>query len=134
MLKTNKCMYMLLGSLIIIHSISIIFNTLFYLQILGPNSNKEMKNWFFDQIKSNMTSRALNEINLEPIAECSFPMLNVFDFGYPRADAVSRHCMCNDDGDFSKIDDAIAKGEDFSTFSDTLSCKLKLFDFSEITS
>ena len=123
MLKTNRWMYILLGFLCLVHVFSLIFNSLFYFRILGPNSNKQMKNWFFEKIQTNMSSRALEEITLEPISECSFPMLNLFGFGYPKADSVDRHCMCEETGDFSQIDEAIANGSDVKDLVSKLICR-----------
>lgn len=69
-----------------------------------------------------MSSRALEEITLEPISECSFPMLNLFSFGYPKADPVNRYCMCEENGDFSKIDEALSAGSDVKDLVSKLTC------------
>lgn len=123
MLKTNKQMYILLGIMAGIHILTLVFNSLFYFEILGPNSNKDMKTWFFKQVESNMSSRALEEISLESLSECSFPTLNLFGFGYPRADSVQRYCMCQEDGDFAALDSALANGEDVTPLLSSVSCK-----------
>ena len=82
-----------------------------------------MKTWFFKQVESNMKSRPLQEISLESISQCSFPMMNIFTFGYPHADNVDRYCMCEENGDFSKIDEAILNGENVSDLTSNLTCK-----------
>lgn len=70
-----------------------------------------------------MSSRPLEEISLEPISECSFPMINLFDFGYPKADDVNRYCMCEEQGDFTSLDDAISKGEDVTSLVSNFTCR-----------
>ena len=104
MLVTNKIMLILLAIIIGLHIFAIVFNSLFYFKIIGPNSNREVKDWFFNQVQSNMNSRAIDSITLSSSSECVFPQLNLFHYGYPLADKIKRFCMCNEDKIYPEID------------------------------
>lgn len=104
MFKTNKWMFMLLISSIIINVLCLIISCLFYFKIFGPNANFPVKEWFFEQVKVNMGSRPINTLSLSSNTECLYPNFNIFSFGHPKGDAVNRYCLCKDDGDFSEFD------------------------------